>query len=363
MAKIYYEKDAKLTHLRGKTIAIVGYGSQGHAHACNLKDSGQKVLVGLRSDSRSWKKAESQGLDVVTVSEASAAADIVMMLTPDELSADIYRNEVAPGMEPGDALAFAHGFNIHYDQVVPSPDVDVFMVAPKAPGHLVRRIFTEGGGVPMLLAIQQNATGKAKHVALAYAKAIGGTRAGVIETTFKEETETDLFGEQAVLCGGMTALILATYEILVEAGYQPEVAYFECLHEVKLIVDLIYEGGIANMRYSISNTAQYGDMTRGPRLINEESRRIMKGFLKDVQDGTFAREWVLENRAGRPVFNKLAERAAEHPIEKVGTELRSMMRKGFEGAAQTFKSVIEDDKPSRAKRAKPKARRRKSSKK
>ena len=265
-----------------------------------------------------------------------------MMLTPDELSGDIYRNDVAPGMEAGNALAFAHGFNIHYGQVVPPKDIDVFMVAPKAPGHLVRRIYTEGGGVPMLLAIEQDSTGKAKQLALAYAKAIGGTRAGVIETTYKEETETDLFGEQAVLCGGLTALILASYEILVEAGYQPEVAYFECVHEVKLIVDLIYEGGIANMRYSISNTAQYGDMTRGPRLINEESRRIMKEFLKDVQDGTFAREWVLENKAGRPVFDKLAKMASEHPIEKVGADLRAMMAKGSEAAAKTFKTVIEE---------------------
>ncbi|MCH6567401.1 MAG: ketol-acid reductoisomerase [Nitrospinae bacterium] len=342
MATIYYEKDADISHLEGKTIAIVGYGSQGHAHACNLKDSGQKVVVGLREGSSSWGRAEDAGLDVTTVPEAAAAAHIVMMLTPDELSGDIYRNDVAPGMEAGNALAFAHGFNIHYGQVVPPKDIDVFMVAPKAPGHLVRRIYTEGGGVPMLLAIEQDSTGNAKQLALAYAKAIGGTRAGVIETTYKEETETDLFGEQVVLCGGLTALILASYEILVEAGYQPEVAYFECLHEVKLIVDLIYEGGIANMRYSISNTAQYGDMTRGPRLINEESRRIMKEFLKDVQDGTFAREWVLENKAGRPVFDKLAKMASEHPIEKVGADLRAMMAKGSEVAAKTFKTVIEE---------------------
>ena len=342
MATIYYEKDADISHLEGKTIAIVGYGSQGHAHACNLKDSGQKVVVGLREGSSSWGRAESAGLDVTTVPEAAAAAHIVMMLTPDELSGDIYRNDVAPGMEAGNALAFAHGFNIHYGQVVPPKDIDVFMVAPKAPGHLVRRTYTEGGGVPMLLAIEQDSTGNAKQLALAYAKAIGGTRAGVIETTYKEETETDLFGEQVVLCGGLTALILASYEILVEAGYQPEVAYFECLHEVKLIVDLIYEGGIANMRYSISNTAQYGDMTRGPRLINEDSRRIMKEFLSDVQDGTFAREWVLENRAGRPVFDKLAKMASEHPIEKVGAELRAMMAKGSEIAAKTFKTVIEE---------------------
>ncbi len=342
MATIYYEKDADISHLEGKTIAIVGYGSQGHAHACNLKDSGQKVVVGLREGSSSWGRAESAGLDVTTVPEAAAAAHIVMMLTPDELSGDIYRNDVAPGMEAGNALAFAHGFNIHYGQVVPPKDIDVFMVAPKAPGHLVRRIYTEGGGVPMLLAIEQDSTGNAKQLALAYAKAIGGTRAGVIETTYKEETETDLFGEQVVLCGGLTSLILASYEILVEAGYQPEVAYFECLHEVKLIVDLIYEGGIANMRYSISNTAQYGDMTRGPRLINEDSRRIMKEFLSDVQDGTFAREWILENRAGRPVFDKLAKMASEHPIEKVGAELRAMMAKGSEIAAKTFKTVIEE---------------------
>ncbi len=342
MATIYYEKDADISHLEGKTIAIVGYGSQGHAHACNLKDSGQKVVVGLREGSSSWGRAESAGLDVTTVPEAAAAAHIVMMLTPDELSGDIYRNDVAPGMEAGNALAFAHGFNIHYGQVVPPKDIDVFMVAPKAPGHLVRRTYTEGGGVPMLLAIEQDSTGNAKQLALAYAKAIGGTRAGVIETTYKEETETDLFGEQVVLCGGLTSLILASYEILVEAGYQPEVAYFECLHEVKLIVDLIYEGGIANMRYSISNTAQYGDMTRGPRLINEDSRRIMKEFLSDVQDGTFAREWILENRAGRPVFDKLAKMASEHPIEKVGAELRAMMAKGSEIAAKTFKTVIEE---------------------
>jgi ketol-acid reductoisomerase len=344
MANIYYEKDASLTHLKGKTIAIIGYGSQGHAHACNLKDSGQKVVVGLRKGSSSWGRAESQELDVATVAEATTAADIIMMLAPDELMGDIYREEVAPGLEPGNGLAFAHGFNIHYGQIVPPEDVDVFMVAPKAPGHLVRRVFTEGGGVPMLLAIHQDATGKAKRVGLAYARAIGGTKAGVIETTFKEETETDLFGEQAVLCGGLTSLIIASYETLVEAGYQPEVAYFECVHEVKLIVDLIYEGGIANMRYSISNTAQYGDMTRGPVLINEDARGRMKKLLEDVQDGTFAREWVLENRAGRPVFNKLAERAAEHPIEKIGAELRAMMAKGFSGAAQTFKSVVEEEK-------------------
>jgi ketol-acid reductoisomerase len=343
MATIYYEDDADISHLKGKTIAIVGYGSQGHAHAGNLKDSGQKVIVGLREGSPSWDRAVGHGLEVMAVADAVAKADIVMMLTPDELSADIYRQDVAPGLKSGNALAFAHGFNIHYGQIVPPKDVDVFMVAPKAPGHLVRRIFTEGGGVPMLLAIHQDATGRAKDIALAYAKAIGGTRAGVIETTFKEETETDLFGEQAVLCGGLTALILAGYETLVEAGYQPEIAYFECLHEVKLIVDLIYEGGIANMRYSISNTAQYGDMTRGPRLINEDTRRIMKEFLRDVQDGTFAREWVLENKAGRPVFNKLAEQAAEHPIEKVGAELRAMMRKGFAAAAQTFKTVAEEE--------------------
>ena len=325
MAKVYYDKDADLEYLKGKRVAVIGYGSQGHAHALNLKDSGIDVVVGLHRESRSWGKAQEAGLPVKEVAEAVAESQVVMMLIPDTLQPQVYKASVEPNLKEGDAIAFAHGFNIHYGQIVPPPFVDVFMVAPKGPGHLVRRTFKEGKGVPCLVAVEQDVSGQAMNIALAYAKGIGGTRAGVIETTFAEETETDLFGEQVVLCGGVTSLIKAGFETLVEAGYQPEVAYFECLHEVKLIVDLIYETGISGMRYSISDTAKYGDVTRGPRIINEEVREEMWEILEEIQSGEFAREWILENRAGKPVFNALLKRDAQHPIEKVGKELRSMM--------------------------------------
>ena len=323
--QIYYDKDADLSLLQDKTVAVIGYGSQGHAHSLNLHDSGVKVVVGLREGSSSRKAAEQEGLQVLSVPDAANAGDIVMILINDELQGEVYKESVEPGIEPGNAIAFAHGFNIHFQQIVPPKDVDCFMIAPKGPGHLVRRVFVEGGGVPALLAIQQDASGNAKQTALAYAKGLGGTRGGVIETTFKEETETDLFGEQAVLCGGMTELIRAGFDTLVEAGYQPEIAYFECLHEVKLIVDLIYEGGIANMRSSISDTAEYGDLTRGNRVVTEETRKAMKKLLAEVQDGTFARDWLLENRVGRPIFNARKRQDQEHLIEKVGAELRGMM--------------------------------------
>ena len=325
MAKVYYDADANLDLLKGKKVAVVGYGSQGHAHALNLKDSGVEVVVGLHKGSRSWEKAQKAGLEVKEVAQAVAESQVVMMLIPDTLQPQVYRESVEPHLQEGDALAFAHGFNIHYGQIVPPEYVDIFMVAPKGPGHLVRRTFTEGKGVPCLVAVEQDASGQAMDVALAYAKGIGGTRAGVIETTFAEETETDLFGEQVVLCGGVTALIKAGFETLVEAGYQPEVAYFECLHELKLIVDLIYEAGISGMRYSISDTAKYGDVTRGPRIINEDTRQEMWDILEEIQSGEFAREWILENQAGRPVFNALLKRDAQHPIEEVGKKLRSMM--------------------------------------
>lgn len=325
MAKVYYDKDANLEYLKGKRVAVIGYGSQGHAHALNLKDSGIDVVVGLHRESRSWEKAQKAGLKVEEVAPAVAESQVVMMLIPDTLQPQVYQASVEPNLKEGDAMAFAHGFNIHYGQIVPPPFVDVFMVAPKGPGHLVRRTFSEGKGVPCLVAVEQDASGQAMNVALAYAKGIGGTRAGVIETSFAEETETDLFGEQVVLCGGVTSLIKAGFETLVEAGYQPEVAYFECLHELKLIVDLIYETGISGMRYSISDTAKYGDVTRGPRIINEEVRGEMWEILEEIQSGEFAREWILENRAGRPVFNALLKRDAQHPIEKVGKDLRSMM--------------------------------------
>lgn len=324
MIKIYYDKDADLKHLKGKTIAIIGYGSQGHAHAQNLMDSGLAVVVGLR-EGPSYQKAEKAGFKVVTPAQAAKLSDIVMILTPDELQADLYREAIASNLKKGGYLAFAHGFNIHFGQVVPRPDLNVFMVAPKGPGHLVRSEFTKGSGVPMLLAIHQNPSTDTKKVALAYAKAIGGGRAGILETNFREECETDLFGEQVVLCGGLTALIQAGYETLVDSGYSPEIAYFECLHEVKLIVDLIYEGGISNMRYSISNTAKYGDVTRGPRIVNEETRAEMKRILTEIQSGRFAKEWILENRAGRPVFNALLKAGETHPIEEVGARLRAMM--------------------------------------
>ena len=322
--KIYYDKDADLKQLKGKTVAIIGYGSQGHAHANNLKDSGIQVVLGLR-EGRSWNKAERAGFKVVSPAQAAKLSDIVMILAPDELQADLYRTEIASNLRKGGYLAFAHGFNIHFGQVVPRPDLNVFMVAPKGPGHLVRYEYSKGSGVPMLLAIHQDPSKDTRKVGLAYAKAIGGARAGVIETNFREECETDLFGEQAVLCGGLTSLIQAGYETLVEAGYSPEMAYFECLHEVKLIVDLIYEGGISNMRYSISNTAKYGDVTRGPRIITDETRREMKRILYEIQSGRFAKEWILENKAGRPVFNALLKKGETHPIEAVGSTLRAMM--------------------------------------
>lgn len=321
---VYYDKDADLGILKGKKIAVMGYGSQGHAHANNLRDSGMDVIVGLRKGP-SWDKAVAAGFNVMTPSEAAKVADIIMILLPDELQADFYNREIAPNIRGGSYITFAHGFNIHFGQIVPRPDLNVFMVAPKGPGHLVRSEYTKGSGVPCLIAVHQDPAGNTKEVALAYASAIGGGRAGIIETTFREETETDLFGEQVVLCGGLTALIQAGFETLVEAGYAPEMAYFECLHEVKLIVDLIYEGGISNMRYSISNTAQYGDLTRGPRIITEETKKEMRKILKEIQDGSFAREWILECRANKPVFNALTKRGEEHPIEAVGERLRAMM--------------------------------------
>ena len=325
MAKLYYDVDADLHVLEGKRIAILGYGSQGHAHAGNLRDSGQEVVVGLRKGSKSWPIAERDGFRVMVTAEAVKAADIVMVLMPDEKQADAYQEDIAPHLDPGDALAFAHGFNIHFGQVQPAPDVDVFMIAPKAPGHIMRRLFKEGVGVPCLLAVHQDATSQAKEIALAYAKGVGGTKAGVIETTFREETETDLFGEQAVLCGGVTELVRAGFDTLTNAGYQPEIAYFECLHELKLIVDLMYEGGISRMRYSVSDTAQFGDITRGRRVITQETREAMKQLLAEIQSGEFAREWIMENKANRPVFNALTKRDAEHPIEIVGQRLRQMM--------------------------------------
>ena len=323
--KILYDKDADLEILRSKTIAVIGYGSQGHAHAHNLRDSGFDVVVGLRPDGASAEKARAAGFTVLSMTEAAERAQVVMVLLPDEIQADAYRSYIAPGLKPGDYLAFAHGFNIHFGQIVPAEGVNVFMVAPKGPGHLVRAEYRRGRGVPCLIAVDRDPSGNTRDVALAYACAIGGGRAGVIETTFREETETDLFGEQAVLCGGLTALVQAGFEVLVEAGYAPEMAYFECLHELKLIVDLLYEGGIANMRYSISNTAQYGDLTRGPRIIDERVKEEMRRILAEIQNGQFAREWILENRAGRPVFNALTRRGQEHPIEAVGERLRAMM--------------------------------------
>ncbi len=322
---IYHDGDADLAPLRGKKIAVIGYGSQGHAHAQNLRDSGMDVRVGLRPDSASRPKAEKAGLRVVDAAAAAREADIVMMLVPDEQGAEIYEGEIAPGLRPGKYLAFGHGFNIHYRKIVPPAGVNVFMVAPKGPGHLVRSEYQKGRGVPCLLAVAQDPSADTKQIGLAYAKAIGGTRAGVLETTFKEETETDLFGEQSVLCGGLTELIRAGFETLVEAGYSPEMAYFECLHEVKLIVDLIYEGGIANMRYSISNTAEYGDMTRGRRVIGEETRKAMKAILADIQSGKFADEWITEYRCGLPHFRELRKEAAKHPVEEVGAKLRGLM--------------------------------------
>ncbi|HXG67182.1 MAG TPA: ketol-acid reductoisomerase [Blastocatellia bacterium] len=323
--KIYYDRDAEPEHLEDKKIAIIGYGSQGFAQANNLRDSGCDVIVGLRPDSPSRAKAESSGLKVYDTAEAAFNADVVMMLVPDEIAPTIYKEAIAPNLLPGNYLAFSHGFSIHFKKIVPPEGVNVFMVAPKSPGHLVRLEYTLGRGVPCLLAVHQDPTGNTRQVGLAYAAAIGGGRAGILETTFKEETETDLFGEQAVLCGGLTALIQAGFETLVEAGYSPEMAYFECLHEVKLIVDLIYEGGLANMRYSVSNTAEYGDLTRGPRLIDGSVKYKMKRLLQDIQSGVFADEWMGECEAGKPNFKALEAKALEHPIESVGKELRAMM--------------------------------------
>ncbi|MGN7614370.1 ketol-acid reductoisomerase [Magnetococcales bacterium HHB-1] len=323
--QVYYDKDADLQLIRSRKIAIIGFGSQGHAHALNLKDSGATVKVGLRSDSPTRTRVEKSGLEVGDVKDVVKWADFVMILAPDEHQANIYRNDVAPNLNSGSVLAFAHGFNIHYEQINPPDDVDVFLAAPKGPGHLVRSEYTKGGGVPTLIAIHQDASGKAKDIALSYASAIGGGRAGIIATTFKEETETDLFGEQVVLCGGLTALIQAGFETLVEAGYAPEMAYFECLHETKLIVDLLYQGGMANMRYSISNTAEYGDMTRGPRIVNDDTKAEMKKILGEIQNGSFAKEFILENMAGRPHFQALRRLGREHQIEEVGGRLRGMM--------------------------------------
>src|SRR5712691_9103610 len=322
---IYYDKDADLSLLKNKKTAIIGYGSQGHAHALNLRDSGMDVRIGLKQGSSSWAKAENAGFSVKEVAQAAAEADIIMILTPDEVASEMYESDIRMGLKPGKYLACAHGFSIHFKKIVPPADVNVFMVAPKAPGHLVRHEFGKGGGVPMLLAVHQDPSGDTKKVALAYAAAIGGGRAGVIETTFKDETETDLFGEQAVLCGGLSALITAGFETLVEAGYPPEMAYFECLHEMKLIVDLMYEGGIQNMRYSVSNTAEYGDLTRGSRIVTGETRRVMRELLADIQSGAFADEWMAEHRAGKPNFKRLEAAGREHLIERVGEKLRGMM--------------------------------------
>ncbi|MGH6908491.1 MAG: ketol-acid reductoisomerase [Aestuariivirga sp.] len=323
--KIYYDKDADLSLIQGKRVAIIGYGSQGHAHANNLKESGVQVAVGLREGSGTAAKVSAAGVATASIEQAVGAADVVMVLAPDEHHAALYREHIEGNIKPGKALAFAHGFNIHFRQIEPRPDLDVIMIAPKGPGHLVRSTYTQGGGVPCLIAIHQDATGQAREIALAYATAIGGGRAGIIETNFREETETDLFGEQTVLCGGITALIQAGFETLVEAGYSPEMAYFECLHETKLIVDLIYEGGLANMRYSISNTAEYGDFTRGPRVVGAEARKAMKEILQEIQSGQFAREFILENQSGAPMLKAQRRLSREHPIEQVGAKLREMM--------------------------------------
>ena len=323
--KVYYDQDADLNVLKGKTVAIIGYGSQGHAHAQNLRESGVNVIVGQRPGGANYELAKENGFEPVSAAEAAAKADLIMILLPDEVQAAVYKKDIEPNLKPGDCLLFAHGFNIHFNQIVPPKDVDVFMIAPKGPGHLVRRTFTEGGGVPNLVAIYQDASGEALQRALAYSKGIGGTRYGTVETTFREETETDLFGEQAVLCGGVTALIKAGFETLVEAGYQPEMAYFECMHEMKLIVDLMYEGGMGRMRYSISNTAEYGDYVTGPRLITESVKKEMKQVLTEIQNGTFAKNFILEARTGYPTFTAMRRMNAEHQIEKVGANLRGMM--------------------------------------
>ncbi|MDR1429546.1 MAG: ketol-acid reductoisomerase [Spirochaetaceae bacterium] len=325
MAVMYYEKDCDLGALKGKTIAVIGYGSQGHAHALNAKESGLKVIVGLYEGSASWKKAEAAGLTVKIAREAAEAADFIMILINDEKQARLYTESIKPVLKPGKTLAFAHGFNIHFGQITPPPDIDVVMIAPKGPGHTVREQYLAGAGVPCLIAVHQDASGSAKRLGLAYAAAIGGARAGVLETTFKEETETDLFGEQAVLCGGVSALMKAGYEVLVEAGYQSESAYFEVMHEMKLIIDLVNRGGLSFMRYSISDTAEYGDYVSGPRIITGETKNAMRQVLKEIQNGKFAREWILENQVNRPNFNRMRAIEADHPIEKVGKELRSMM--------------------------------------
>jgi ketol-acid reductoisomerase len=324
-AKIYYDQDADLGLIKGKKIAVIGYGSQGHAHALNLKDSGQDVVVGLYKGSKSWARAEKDGLKVAPVVDAAKMSEIVMILLPDQSQRHVFESEIKQGLGKGKMVMFAHGFNIHFNQVVPPPDVDVTMIAPKAPGHIMRDLFTQGPGVPALVAVYQDVTGKARDIALAYGKGVGCTRAGVIETTFKEETETDLFGEQTTLCGGISHLIKAAFETLVEAGYQPEVAYFECMHEMKLIVDLFYQGGLAYMRHSVSDTAEYGDYSRGPRVVSDETKREMKKILSEIQSGQFAREWVLENQANRAGFLAMRRRDAEHQIEEVGKRLRSMM--------------------------------------
>ncbi len=325
MAEMYYDKDGDLGILKGKKIAVIGFGSQGHAHALNMHESGLDVIVGLKKDSKSAPTVKEAGLTLMEPAAAAEAADVIMILVPDQAQKQVFYADIEPNLKSGNVLMFAHGFNIHFHQIVPRDDIDVIMVAPKGPGHLVRRTYQEGNGVPALFAIYQNYSGKAKEISLAYAKAIGSTRAGVLETTFKEETETDLFGEQCVLCGGTSELIRAGFETLVEAGYQPEVAYFECLHELKLIVDLIYESGISGMRYSISDTAEYGDISVGKKIIGETSRAAMKEALGRIQDGEFANEWILENMAGRPVYNAVKKRQAEHQIEVVGKKLRSMM--------------------------------------
>lgn len=322
---MYYENDADLGVLKEKTIAVIGYGSQGHAQAQNLRDSGLNVVIGLRQG-RSWEQAANDGFEVLTVEDAAKRADVVQILMPDEIQAKVYKEQIEPNLKKGAALMFSHGFNIHFGQIVPSEDMDVLMVAPKSPGHLVRRTYVEGFGVPALIAVEQDASGTAKEIGLAYAKGIGSTRAGVLETTFREETETDLFGEQAVLCGGVSHLVKAGFETLVEAGYQPEVAYFECLHELKLIVDLMYEGGLARMRYSISDTAEYGDYVTGPRIVNDETKAEMKRVLEDIQRGKFARDFILENQSNRAFFTATRRKEAEHPIEEVGSKLREMMQ-------------------------------------
>ena len=325
MAEMFYDKDIDMDILKGKKIAIIGYGSQGHAHSQNLKESGMDIIVAEASGSEAWKRAEEKGFEVMTADKASKAADIIMVLLPDELQAGLYKKFIEPNLEKGNILCFAHGFNIHYNQIVPQDDIDVIMIAPKGPGHIVRRMYTENSGVPAIIAVYQDPSGKAKDYALAYARGLGAGRVGIITTTFKEETETDLFGEQAVLCGGTTELIRAGFDTLIDAGYQPEIAYFEVLNELKLIVDLIYEGGISGMRYSISDTAEYGDLIKGKDIITQETRKAMKKMLEDIQNGSFARDWILENKAGRPVYNAVKKKEDNHLIEKVGRQLREMM--------------------------------------